>query len=414
MIKVLYNQYVKVGYTVLVLLFVLSIPSMSPVFTIPYLTADSSIFLSGVWTYCLEDLHIAESLNVWELYLLDPVIDCEETVRYNLNNPFYVLLGFISKQIFPFLGPIGAIILLQLFVHGISCLSLYKNVSVFSKNTHLFYYLYVSNPLVLLIVTMPFYYFWAFLASFVLIIVRERSMHGLQYQILLILLLIVGFFSRQTSLALILFFYAYTLRTYKRKAIVLVLFSIPLFYLVKSAPFMSSGKGNQVGGGLPIHQFYIGVGAYPNPFGIDHLTDNEGLDKYNHLTGQSINTSPLHSDWSYNDSLRADYNVVMLNEVKNMFETHPGLYLRNSVLNFFAGYSVGYIASLPFWLHLFISMTGFLFSIILLYKRLYFELLTIAISHIVFTPYFPPVPVYMFSTYILLVYALLKLINLWK
>ena len=83
---------------------------MSPVFTIPHLTADNSIFRRGEWTYCLENLRIAKSLNACELYLFEPDFSCEEKVGYNLNNPLYVLIGFVSKEVFPFLGPLGAVV----------------------------------------------------------------------------------------------------------------------------------------------------------------------------------------------------------------------------------------------------------------------------------------------------------------
>ena len=412
MLQIIQNKYVILGYTTLILLLVLSTPSMSPVFTIPYLTADNSIFRTGEWTYCLENLRIAKSLNAWELYLFEPDFSCEEKVGYNLNNPLYVLIGFVSKEIFPFLGPLGAVVLFQLCTHGILCLIAVKYISAFERNKLLFYYLYASNPLVLLVVTMGFYYFWASLVSFTVIVIREKGLGNVWQQLLLLVCLGLGFFARQTSVALVLFCVIFVLIKYKVNSLIFVSLLITLFYLVKTTPFISSGDGNQVGSYLPVHQLFIGVGAYPNPFGIKSVSDNVGLDRYNQITNQNINTSPLESDWSYNLPLRENYDKVLLKEIKVMFIEHPFIYFRNAILNFLAGYSFGYTNAFPYWMKLIISSLGLVFACYLLYYRLYIDVLVIALSHVIFTPYFPPIPVYMFSTYILLIYSLQKSLHL--
>ena len=242
--------------------------------------------------------------------------------------------------------------------------------------------------------------------------IREKGLGNVWQKLLLVVCLGLGFFARQTSVALVLFCLIYVLIKNKVKSLTFVSLLITLFYSVKSTPFIFSGHGNQVGSYLPVHQLFIGVGAYPNPFGIKPVSDNVGLDKYNQITNRNFNASPLELDWPSNLSLREDYDKVLLKEIKVMFNEHPFIYFRNAILNFLVGYSIGYTDAFPYWLKLIISLFGLVFACYLLYYRLYIDVLVIALSHVIFSPYFTPIPVFMFSTYILLIYALQKSLQL--
>ena len=87
----------------------------------------------------------------------------------------YLFLIAFAKRLFPFLGPIGAIVLLQLLVHIIFS---YLLVSKFDniKNKIAFIFFYYLNPIVLYFTIYPFYYFWQVIPSFiVLLILNEKE-----------------------------------------------------------------------------------------------------------------------------------------------------------------------------------------------------------------------------------------------
>jgi hypothetical protein len=96
----------------------------------------------------------------------------------------------------------------------------------------------------------------------------------------------------------------------------------------------------------------------------------------------------------------------------NFFKANPFLVFRNAVLNFLQSFSIGYINAGGWLLNLLSAGLGLIFLVVLFIYKKYIPALLIAFSGIGFTPYYPPIPVYMFGGYILIVFFSVEVLNL--
>jgi hypothetical protein len=88
----------------------------------------------------------------------------------------------------------------------------------------------------------------------------------------------------------------------------------------------------------------------------------------------------------------------------------PDLLVRNALLNLFQTFSIGYVtASRP--LSYLSALAGLACCVLLLVTRRWLFVLAIAASSVTYALYHPPVPVYLFGTYLLTIGALVDLLR---
>ena len=99
----------------------------------------------------------------------------EDVIENNVNNYGYVLVALVATKILPWIGDIQAVIVIQIVVHVLFCVALVLFSFVNSFQRYAFILLYAANPIVIYFVTFPFYYFWMFIPSVALVMVKTRN-----------------------------------------------------------------------------------------------------------------------------------------------------------------------------------------------------------------------------------------------
>ena len=93
-----------------------------------------------------------------------------------------------------------------------------------------------------------------------------------------------------------------------------------------------------------------------------------------------------------------------------VLEQSPLMIISNATKNTLAGYSFGYFVGVP-WLQWIAILSGAAIGIFLLLFRQYLWFLAIGLSLITHTSFFPPIPAYMYGSYLILVVAIMKMLN---
>jgi len=151
----------------------------------------------------------------------------------------------------------------------------------------------------------------------------------------------------------------------------------------------------------PWHTAYVGIGAYPNDVGVDELADYEGYEFYEKVTGIEISTNAVNGNYGVLEE-RNKYLSVLKDRYFEVVMESPWVIVRNAVMNFFQVYSVGHIAG-GGWINLVMTFVGGMVVVFLVVTKQYVWLVATGLSAIGFVFYFPPIPAYNFSSYLLLV-----------
>lgn len=320
-----------------------------------------------------------------------------DTIAYSTNFSGYVLIALASRTLFPFLGDVHGLIYFQVAVHIFITLFLVLLVFKTSLQRIGFVTLYSLNPLIILIATFPFYYFWLSIPSFLFIIlIYKREWIGWFVAICTPYLLIL-FTIRPTILFLILFFYAVSIYLSKTKREIIVNISASLIFAICGLFIINS----QVSHG-PWHQIYIGIGAYDNNYGIQSFDDEEGYRLFFDVTGIEINPNPVDGNWNEVE-IRDMYANVLRNSYLEILKEEPIMLLRNALLNNILVFSVNSPKKITER-----TIIGLLVIIFLLLTKQYYIILAVFSSAISFSLYTPPVPIYNFAAYLLLVLGALS------
>jgi hypothetical protein len=168
---------------------------------------------------------------------------------------------------------------------------------------------------------------------------------------------------------------------------------------------VSNGNNN-----MHWHTVFIGVGAYPNPI-LNGLSDDEGFNYFYKKTGQRLNTGLPGGNYYFDHELRNLYMATLEEGYIHLLKTEPFLLTRNAVLNFFQSFSLGYFADYPLWVSYLSAGIGFVFFLLLLLHKQFLWIIAIAASGITFTPYYPPIPAYMYGSFILIACAGIMLLK---
>jgi hypothetical protein len=153
---------------------------------------------------------------------------------------------------------------------------------------------------------------------------------------------------------------------------------------------------------------YIGVGGYENSHGV-FLSDLAGYKLFKEKTETVLNTIAISGNF-YDAETRANYFGVVKEGYLTILKESPLLLFSNAIKNTLAGYSFGYFVGSPLlqWLAI---ISGGSFGLILLALRQYFWFLAIGLSLITLTSFYPPIPAYMYGSYLIIVVAFLRMLK---
>ena len=330
----------------------------------------------------------------------------DRLIPYKNNAVGYSYVAFAATSLFPWLPDVQALELLQILLHvGLSVWV----IALLGTQVQrlLFLVLYALNPVVLYFVTFPFYYFMQAIPSFALLILLIAKSRGLRPQSVATSVaflagaaaLAIVYLTRPTTIGAIAGFFLLAVFVVGPRWVVaggLVLFVA----LAHSGPAPSDNN--------PWHTAYIGVGAYPNDY-VEAFNDNVGYALYEEKTGVPLNASLGGNLYEsgvanrYADITRAAYVSILERDWPRL--------LRNVVLNTLQGFSPGYVAGQPYWLHLLFAATGLIVLAALAWSRQFVLILLIGITAGTFTVLCPPIPAYMYGAYALLVYGFIRVLD---
>ena len=365
----------------------------------PYLSAtvnfDWSTFSLFVnW----DEIKIFTNLVANEMFQYQFVLT-DNLAPYDYLAKGLVLILIFAKKLFFWQGDLEALQTLQYIVHISFSLFVMTQLLTHRYQKVLFLILYSLNPIILYFVNYPFYYFWQVIPSLLFIYwyFNQAKTGNLIYIFSIIFALI--YLTRPTVLFLVILFYIfYSFKDSLKKALVgFFIFMI----LINLAPSLSIG---------PWHTMYVGIGAYPNDYGIE-LDDNSGYNYYNQIIGKEVNSANIMIA-----DIKDDYYVLLKNRIIEIAKENPLMMVRNMTYNIAQSYSFGYSHSINqkvegYWI-VYISIAfGLIMMALLLYTKNYILFLAIGFAGGAFTPYYPPISPYMYGSYILIVIAIIRIVD---
>lgn len=369
--------------------------------TFPYISGAANFDKVFDWKISPSDYKIAKSLTLNE-YKNYKHKKTRVLVDNTVNNYGYVFVALISRKLFPFTGDINGIVLFQILTH--ISISLFLILFVFNNNLERFgfLFLYSINPLIIHFVTFPFYYFWMVIPSFLFIILIKMETWRNALIFIAIPIILFSLLIRPTTIFLVIFFYFTAF--FVAKSVLDKFRAILAFLLFTSSFFFISSffKSNAA----PWHTMYVGIGAYSNNLGINKLSDEEGYIYFQNRTGINIDTDPVNGNYS-DLGIRQNYLEELKNKYLSISSEHPELILRNALFNFFQVFSIGFIVGKPVLL-IPNMIIGLIIIFFLVYTKNFIYLAAIISSACSFFLFFPPIPAYNFSAYLLLTMAILN------
>jgi hypothetical protein len=380
--------------------FMLPSKGMSPVWSVPYFSGSMEWSLSEGWLFQPAEVDAYKKLTGWDIYFYRfNQFPSLPLIKYELNTSGYLYLVWLAVKIFPFLGPVGAIVLLQVLTHIGVCVFLASKMETRLEKT-MFLLLYAANPLVLYFVFYPFYYFWQMISSFVLLYYYRFNVQGSQRWLVhigLAFLVFVGFAIRSTTILVlistwVLLLYRKQFRAFICHTMVYVFLGLIWFsYLEK------------VKGYGPWHNAFIGFAGYPNRHAdLKIMNDDTGYAYYNKYSGAQIDAS-IEGNFTTDVQQAQSYYAYMKSMFFELVKKNPLEFVRNLLLNYFQGFSVGYLTKLPFIGKCLVAISGFLIVLFFINRKFLDAILIISVSHLTFSFYYPPIPAYMYGSYILIV-----------
>jgi len=322
----------------------------------------------------------------------------EDNYPYGFNAIGLMYINVLSRNLFFWQGDLQSLISLQQLVHILLSLFIILLLKTFKKRL-LFYFLYAANPLVLYLVDFPYYYFWQVIptAAFLIYLLRGKKIGNAIFILSVVFSFIV--ITRPSVLFLVVFILCYI--GYKEGKIK-GFFAILLFFLLA---FLMKPDAHYE----PWHTMYIGVGAYENPYNIA-LRDASGFDKFQTETGKVIEGCENSFSEEKIELFKNYSNGFIKNEYLSVLKESPFLLLKNAILNTLESFGIGYKYEWTMFNYL-SALVGLALILMLLFYKEYGLFFAIGISSLSFTPYFPPVAVYMFGSYILIIYAWILIID---
>jgi hypothetical protein len=323
----------------------------------------------------------------------------------SINNFYgYVLIALVSMTLFPMMGDLNGVILLQIIIH--TGVSLFLILKLFETRLLQwgFLILYAANPLILHFVTFPIYFFWSCIPGLMFIVLWLKPDWRKILIPLFLPISLLALMIRPTTLFLCIYIFAIAIFLSKtRRERIIFLFWMVLFF-IGSASIQSQSTRT------PWHTMYIGLGAYSNVYGVNRLSDNEAYQLFYNKTGIAIDTNSVNGN--YNDpTTRNQYDRVLRERYFQIVTEHPLSIIKNISLNAIRVFSIGYIVDRP-WLNRGMLIFGVLVALFLVVTQQWVWIIGVVAASIGYVLYFPPIPAYHFGAYSLLVFGSLSGIQL--
>jgi hypothetical protein len=310
-----------------------------------------------------------------------------------VNNYGYVLALFAARNIFPWLGDLQAVAVFQTLVHICFSLLIYFAFLQNRFQRGMFFLLYAINPVVLSFVTLPFYYFWAFIPSIALAAVWLQPDKIQRWIPFLSISIFFSFLIRPTTLFLILFVFVVAFwRNRQKSSQRMVVMSFVVFV---SISFWFSQQG--VWYGSPFHTAFVGIGNYSNPYGL-HGGDSDGYEYYRQKTGEPFSYNPVAENGVNNPKVMARYQSVLKKRYFEIMKESPLLLVRNAVLNTVQAFGVGINVSRE-WTRPITAGIGLMVIALFLYTKQWVWGLGVLSYAVAFTLYYPPIVTYLLGVY---------------
>lgn len=379
--------------------------SMSPVWYGPYLSAAENASWGGHFLVNLDEVVAFSEMTTdeREAYRFKRHDDLQPYIANPLGFA-YAVAG--AKYTFPWLPDVRAIEAMHIALHVLLSLLVIGLLNG-RVNKALFLLLYSLNPVVLYFVTYPYYYFYQAIPSFALIFLflgkrhwkaGVPHLHSVVY-ILMCAALAMALLIRTTTIAAIAAFFLLAFIWMPSRKVYLAGFAV--FLALAISGYSPSEKNFW-------HTAYVGVGAYPNAQVVG-LTDDNGYALFEQRTGRKLDAS-LHGN--YNDSATlAQYRDITRIEFMRILGDGWMPLLRNAILNGMQGFTIGYLAGKSYGVHLAMSLVGFAIIGVFLITRQCLLVALIAVTIGTFTPYYPPIPAYMYGAYALLVFGAIRAVD---
>lgn len=377
----------------------------APVWTVPY--------LSGAANYTVKDGWRVQKASLLEFKRLDgsarwryraPQVGEAELMPYNYLSVGFVHVVRVARALMPWLGDLQAVAVLQCLIHLVACWAILMMLPG-NLTRGLFVAAYAANPLVIYFVTFPFYYFWQSVVPLAIVYSLLRQWRLPLWQAIpLVLMACASVWIRPSTLFVAAGFAAY-LAWRKRWAggvVLLLIFAAGVSSIFKQRT------------GSPTHTMFAGLGAYGQPEGL-YLSDESVTKFYERQTGEKPEFSDhtgFGGNW-YEPGFRARYNSVVREGVRDFARRHPWIMARNAGANTLQGFSIGYLTQVPDTARYVVAFTGFVFFLLLARSQLWTILVANALALGSFTLYYPPVPAYMFGSYVLLAVGAILIISQW-
>jgi hypothetical protein len=392
--------YACLGGLILVASVVFDNPKTQGIYlVVPYLSGAANWEPGRGWMYAEADTvrMTALSPEAREDVRLEP---SEDLVPYAAQAPGYVYIALAARTVFFWMGDLAAVEWLQVLVHVAITLAFVALLQTRLQKA-LFFLLYGVNPLILYVATFPYYYFWQVIPSALLLayLLDRRFRYG--WWAVPAVALLAFMHTVRPTMVFVSAFFALLLVLRESRPVAAVSVALGL---VCGVLLLASRPDEPLN---PWHTAYTGIGAWPNPY-VHELSDAPGHELYEkaygeeHRSGVGGNTSDPVYKKRYRKVTRESYLEIL--------EKSPALLARNAVLNVLGSFSIGYITK-SLALSYLSSAVGFAYCLLLLAARRFRFVAAILASCVSFALYFPPVPVYVYGTYILGIGAF---VDLWR
>jgi hypothetical protein len=365
--------------------------AQSVAFAFPYFSGAANTTALYEWNISPSDYQRVKNLPV-EQYLAYRHQQTTGLHSNTYNNYGYVLVVLLARWIFWWMGDGNAVVCLQVMVHAAMSLAMVALLGTPVRRWS-FVILYAANPLVLHVVTFPYYYFWAVVPCFVFAYLGLSGARRMIWMVPGVMLLFMGFLIRPPTLFVCLLAFGLMFWRGKRLAAAIGICVFAALQYQAVGHFYTS----------PWHTAYIGIGAYSNPYGIEKPVDSAGFDYYRKSTGREMTSDPIVG--SFQDPEERDrYWLTLRTRYFEILADNPILIARNALFNVLQSFGVGYDVDRR-WMVYPSILLGLGMIVLTALSRQWIWGLGILAYAAGFALYFPPIPAYLFGGYLFIALA---------
>lgn len=373
---------------------------MTPEITVPYFSGAALGSGSSNWEFNRNEVDKLKKIND----IADPALrkslindyrfstQRAEVRSYHLNQPGLVYCIRLARFLFGFAGDILALKFLQLLLHILGCFIILNLLKTARAQT-VFLVLYALNPFIIYLTLFPFYYFWQVIPSFLIIILllndRTQTISAIIFSVFLLAFM---YLIRVTvaPISLLILLIGFRKLSWGIRIPAVLVYLLLVFWMQPS--YLSKHPG---------HVMYSSLGAYPGS-PVRGFSDNISFEDYNLATKKnySYDTNP----GMYDSEVIMGEAKWGYEQFKNFALEHPLIIIRNAGLNFFEAFSFGYLTK-SIWLTYLSAFIGMLYFSLLVWRRKWLSIILITTAASAYVLYLAPVPIYLFGSYVLLVFG---------